>query len=187
MENHKADSRLNLLLTLRAGNQSLEDFLYNANPESFELILKYNPLTEPFSSPYLLSFTPLVSGFAIVNIVPQGIPDLLNSTSVEYVELPKEMFYQLNNALSASCISSTGNTGLQYSTSVETGEGVLIAVIDSGIDYMHPDFRNENGSTRILSLWDRLFLQTKARENINSAGYFRKKRLILLFRKIPEP
>lgn len=154
MENHKADSRLNLLLTLRAGNQSLEDFLYNANPESFELILKYNPLTEPFSSPYLLSFTPLVSGFAIVNIMPQGIPDLLNSTSVEYVELPKEMFYQLNNALSASCISSTGNTGLQYSTSVETGEGVLIAVIDSGIDYMHPDFRNENGSTRILSLWD---------------------------------
>ena len=34
------------------------------------------------------------------------------------------------------------------------GDGVLIAVIDSGIDYSHPDFRNEDGSTRIAALWD---------------------------------
>lgn len=26
--------------------------------------------------------------------------------------------------------------------------------MDSGVDYFHPDFRNEDGSTRILRLWD---------------------------------
>lgn len=34
------------------------------------------------------------------------------------------------------------------------GQGILIAVIDSGVDYTHPDFRNPDGSTRILAVWD---------------------------------
>ena len=34
------------------------------------------------------------------------------------------------------------------------GKGVLIACIDSGVDYAHRDFRNEDGTTRIFSLWD---------------------------------
>ena len=29
-----------------------------------------------------------------------------------------------------------------------------MAVIDSGIDYAHPDFRNPDGTTRIAVLWD---------------------------------
>lgn len=35
-----------------------------------------------------------------------------------------------------------------------TGSGTLLGIIDSGIDYAHPDFRNEDGSTRIFMLWD---------------------------------
>lgn len=35
-----------------------------------------------------------------------------------------------------------------------TGKGVLVACVDSGIDYAHPDFRNPDGSTRILRFWD---------------------------------
>lgn len=35
-----------------------------------------------------------------------------------------------------------------------TGRGVLVAVVDSGVDYTHPDFRNEDGTTRIVSIWD---------------------------------
>ncbi len=34
------------------------------------------------------------------------------------------------------------------------GKGVLIAVLDSGIDYASADFRKEDGTTRIRSLWD---------------------------------
>jgi subtilisin family serine protease len=34
------------------------------------------------------------------------------------------------------------------------GEGVLVAVIDSGIDWRHPDFRDESGATRIEYLID---------------------------------
>ena len=35
-----------------------------------------------------------------------------------------------------------------------TGRGVLISVIDRGIDWKNPDFRNEDGSTRIQGIFD---------------------------------
>lgn len=34
------------------------------------------------------------------------------------------------------------------------GLGVVIGIIDTGIDYQHPAFRNHDGSSRILSIWD---------------------------------
>lgn len=44
-----------------------------------------------------------------------------------------------------------GTAGLP---SVYTGQDVIIGVIDAGIDLEHPDFQNEDGSTRVLELWD---------------------------------
>lgn len=35
-----------------------------------------------------------------------------------------------------------------------TGRGVILGIIDTGIDYTNPLFRNPDGTTRILSLWD---------------------------------
>jgi len=35
-----------------------------------------------------------------------------------------------------------------------TGTGAIVAVLDRGIDYRHPDFINEDGTTRILAIWD---------------------------------
>src|SRR5215469_17406265 len=35
-----------------------------------------------------------------------------------------------------------------------TGRGVIVGIIDWGLDFAHPDFRNPDGSTRMLALWD---------------------------------
>src|SRR5579871_3197557 len=35
-----------------------------------------------------------------------------------------------------------------------TGKGVIIAVLDTGIDFRHPDFIADDGSSRLLSFWD---------------------------------
>jgi subtilisin family serine protease len=35
-----------------------------------------------------------------------------------------------------------------------TGKGVIIAIMDRGIDYTHPDFLNSDGTTRIKMMWD---------------------------------
>jgi len=35
-----------------------------------------------------------------------------------------------------------------------TGEGVIIGYVDQGLDFTHPDFINEDGTTRVLRYWD---------------------------------
>lgn len=35
-----------------------------------------------------------------------------------------------------------------------TGEGIMIGIIDTGVDYRNPVFRDELGQSRILGLWD---------------------------------
>lgn len=36
----------------------------------------------------------------------------------------------------------------------ETGQGTVVAVIDWGIDFAHPDFRDVRGHSRLLAIWD---------------------------------
>ena len=42
-----------------------------------------------------------------------------------------------------------GNLGTSY-----TGEGVIVGIYDSGIDWTHPDFITNSGESRVLYLWD---------------------------------
>lgn len=51
--------------------------------------------------------------------------------------------------ISASCLP-----GVYREPLLLTGTGIIICVVDSGIDYAHPAFLNLDGSTRILGIWD---------------------------------
>ena len=48
-----------------------------------------------------------------------------------------------------------------------TGKGVLIGVIDTGFDFMHPAFRDAGGNSRIIHVWD----QSGRNGNTSSMGY----------------
>ncbi len=48
-----------------------------------------------------------------------------------------------------------------------TGKGVLIGVIDTGFDFMHPAFRDAEGNSRIVHVWD----QSGRNGNTPSMGY----------------
>lgn len=41
-----------------------------------------------------------------------------------------------------------------YSEYMLDGSGVIVAIMDRGIDYTHPDFQNADGTTRILGIFD---------------------------------
>jgi minor extracellular serine protease Vpr len=57
---------------------------------------------------------------------------------------------------------SGADTGVNKATQADkafakyglTGKGVIVAILDRGIDYTHADFRNADGTTRIRMMWD---------------------------------
>jgi subtilisin family serine protease len=52
------------------------------------------------------------------------------------------------------CVSEVKAAQLHSGNPAIKGAGVIVGIIDTGIDYRHPDFRRDDRTTRILHLWD---------------------------------
>lgn len=52
-----------------------------------------------------------------------------------------------------------------------TGEKVIVAVLDSGIDYFLPEFRGADGRTRILAIWDQTAQPDEGQGKTPPPGY----------------
>lgn len=151
MPEQKIDNLLNLAMDAtprereKSGNLNVG---YQAETRLWEVIVKYSGPEEGLSGEGI-SVVPLLGGYAVVTIPETEIDAFSRRTQVEFVEKPKRLYFATAQGKRASCISSvqTGREGL-------SGEGILVGAADSGIDYFHPDFRNEDGTTRILKLWD---------------------------------
>ncbi len=153
MEN-KTDASLEILNILPENIlQSTEEYLallgFN-EAGNWQVLVKYNGDIERVVRQEGGQVQIINNQFAVLNIPRENIRNLLNYTEIEYMELPKRAVYTQSSNMTASCISSVQNNA-PYRL---TGEGVLLGIIDSGINYFHPDFRNEDGSTRIAYLWD---------------------------------
>lgn len=132
----------------------------NQNEDRWRVIVKYygdiNSILNNISG---AEFTELFNNYAIVSVPASQLDALSDTEGIVYVEEPREVYFNVNNGREASCINSvqgTINTTPYISTGELslTGKGVLTGIIDSGIDYTHPDFRNSDGTTRILYIWD---------------------------------
>lgn len=151
MANQKLENMLNLALdaTEEEREKSLElDVGYNPIEREWDLIVKYSGDLEAVRE-LGAQVVELRNEFAIVTIRESLIGALSNLPQIEYIEKPKRLFFETANGRRVSCITS-----VQSARPFLFGRGVLVAVIDSGIDYANVDFRNEDGSTRIRALWD---------------------------------
>lgn len=117
--------------------------------DKWEVIVKYVGNPETIFAQFSGSdYTILLGGYAILTLSREEIEALALMPEIIYVEKPKSFYYEVYNGSIASCINTFYN---RYSLS---GRGTLVAVVDSGIDYTHPDFLQPDGSTRIACLWD---------------------------------
>lgn len=131
----------------------------------WEVIVKYHGNLEKIANDEI-QVEVLIAGYAIVTLPAFLLDALAELEEVEYMEKPKSLVYDLYEAKAKSCI-------LPVSVPVGelSGKGVLIAVIDSGIDYFLEDFRNEEGS-RILYLWDQSLTLEEQPEGKAPQGFF---------------
>lgn len=132
---------------------------YDYGSNTWELIVKYTGDIQSVAKRFGASAVVLLGGYAIVTMPQEYINEFADCAEVVYIEKPHRLFFSDRQALERSCVYYVWSE--PYSLG---GEGVLAAVIDSGIDWKNTDFRNSDGSTRILKLWD----QTVAPE---SSGY----------------
>ena len=152
MNSEKIDNQLKLALDSSAEQREKTADLnlgYDAANNTWELIVRYAESLDDVRRELEISVVELLAGYAIITIPQSLIGRLSEFPQIEYIEMPRGLFFAVTSGKSASCITPVQNspTGL-------FGAGVLVAVLDSGIDYSHPDFRNEDGTTRILDLWD---------------------------------
>lgn len=155
MNNQKLENMLNLALnaTPQEREKSLQlNVGYAPSEKTWELIVKYSGDLKSVLDEDI-QVVELLNEYAILTVPESRISSLTDFPEVEFVEKPKHLFFSVNQGKSASCMTSVQS---QFSPLGEplTGKGVLVACVDSGIDYSHPDFRKEDGSTRILRLWD---------------------------------
>ena len=147
----KAENILNLALEAtpeeRARSGEL-DVGYDPEEQEWELIVKYSGSLESVRR-ISSSVTELMNGYAVIVISEDRIAELAGFPEVEFIEKPKSLYFQVDVGRQVSCIDTVRRAPYNLS-----GRGVLIGIIDSGIDYANPDFRNEDGTTRIVSLWD---------------------------------
>lgn len=151
MNNQKLENVLNLALeaTEEERQKSLElDVGYDAIEREWDLIVKYSGDLNPIRE-LGIGVVELQNEYAILTVKENLIDRLTEFSQIEFIEKPKRLFFGVENGKIASCIPP-----VQRSPYNLTGRGVLVGIIDSGIDYANPVFRNVDGTTRIRSLWD---------------------------------
>ena len=171
--NQKLNPELALSLSLDNAKRMESSLLrsgFSPSTDMWKLILFYNGSLEEIKEMISFSFIPLLGNFAILFIKEKDIPSFLTFPQVLYVELSRPIYENALTGIDASCFPDYNIvTGRNVNTTTLTGKGTAIAVLDSGVDYRHPDFRNANGSTRILAYWDQsLPFASFNKENTNS-------------------
>lgn len=99
-----------------------------------------------------VTVTSLLGGYVIAVLEEEAVEQFLQTPGILYAELPTRVYTTAEFGRAASCIRNRPSA--PYSPDNLNGTGVLVAIIDSGIDYTHPDFCMEDGTTRIVALWD---------------------------------
>ncbi|MCH5345100.1 MAG: S8 family serine peptidase [Acetatifactor sp.] len=157
--NQKLEDILNLALDTPEEVREQTETLnvgFDSESRTWELIVKYHGSLDALSQ-LSVQVEYLIAGYAILT-VPEGLVErVAEFPQIEYVEKPKRFFYQVTTPTEGSCLPQ-----VIFRDPALSGEGVLIAVLDSGIEARLPDFRRSDGSTRIRYLWDQTLVPDEA-------------------------
>ncbi len=164
----KIENLLNISLqsTNAEREKSLDlDAAYQGVDNRWEIIVKHSGsllfLQEKYPGTQVEE---LFGGFAIIFTEKDFIDLIAAEQVVDYVEMPKAVYFGLEYAKTASCIRTVYPNNLNLS-----GRGVIVAIIDSDIDILNGEFQNENGTTRFLNVWNQETGIEYDRDAINQA------------------
>ena len=127
---------------------ALLDAGFDQQEETWQVILRYVGGEEQIRR-VTKGVTAVTGGFGVAVVTEAQLKELAELPEVVYIEKPSVLSYEVANGISASCINPLYQAPYNL-----TGKNVFVGIIDSGIDIFHPDFRNEDGTTRVRAYWD---------------------------------
>ena len=156
MADQKLENLLNISLQATKEEREKSEELgigYDPEQNTWELIVRYSGSLDGLRTRYpQIRIRELLNQYAVL-IVPETLVDAVSQeTVIEYVEKPKQLYFELQAGKAASCINAV-QQGMNNPFGL-FGKGTIVAVIDTGIRAESMEFRNADGSTRILNIWD---------------------------------
>ena len=156
MADQKLENLLNISLQATKEDREKSEELgigYDPEQNTWELIVRYTGSLDGLRTRYpQIRIRELLNQYAVL-IVPETLVDAVSQeTVIEYVEKPKQLYFELQAGKAASCINAV-QQGMNNPFGL-FGKGTIVAVIDTGIRAESMEFRNADGSTRILNIWD---------------------------------
>ncbi len=148
-----------VLLTLKADpalRTTLEQTATHADSEVRVMLVFSQPLsTEQVRNLYSLgTIGTLTTHVASMHLPRTALPQLASLDFVERISLPKTLESRLDASVPEILADEVWETARDYEGNPVDGTGVVIGIVDSGIDYLHKDFYFKNGTSKILSIWD---------------------------------
>jgi len=146
-----------------------------------EVIVKYNGDLSNLEEEGV-SVVTLYGGYAILEAPVAMLREIAALPQIEYLEVPKRLYFSVNQGKAASCIVSLQRGTASSRQMVEaisglTGRGIMVGIIDSGIDLSHSDFRNVDGTTRVRWLWDQTATGGTPPEGYNMGGEYSREEI----------
>ncbi|MGB8455843.1 MAG: S8 family peptidase [Anaerocolumna sp.] len=122
---------------------------YALSEDYAEFIVEFGQNLEQLTSIQNTCSAPLNTTHAVVYVPISSLPENLIQI-YGYSIYPSCFGLMDNGSLEASGVTRIRNIpGFSL-----RGEGVLIGIIDTGIEYTHNAFKNADGTTKIYSIWD---------------------------------
>ena len=131
-----------------------------ASEDFADFIAPYFTTPEEFIRSQGTDCIDFVNSTLAVVYVPLSTVTPFTYTSYTYSAVPK--LYSLLDVTSMDAAGITTASGLPALGN--QGAGVIVGFVDTGINYMDPLFRNVDGSTRIVGIWDQT-IQPPSDEN----------------------
>lgn len=91
---------------------------------------------------------------ACVNLGVNALAPLIESKAAKYIELIENRKRPLNDTMRVRNRINPVKAGTAPLTAAYEGTNVIVGIIDTGIDFNHPDFKDATGNTRISFIWD---------------------------------
>lgn len=155
----KMDAQLKLWVSDEAALRTQQPALYKAGPIAdplLSVIFKaYGPDMKTVVEKHKGKLYSTIGTIYTAEIPLSRIAAFAAEPNVVKIESAKEMELHNDRAKQLTGVSKVHGWELPEGRPY-TGKGVLVGVIDTGLDFLHPDFRRHDDSTttRIVSIWD---------------------------------